>query len=172
MWYDKNKEYWLNTEIALQERLMEIAEDNFISFSPDELIDEVCSSVNYFGKVFYPSQIIKKLDFNLYLELQYERMEEWIEEVSFIDLTIFGKTAENMHKHLTKGKLVSVEGYIKQERWQDKDGKTLSRLKIVPEKINPFVERMPKDTNVEQQTEEYHGEEPTLPQYDNYPDVF
>lgn len=98
--------------------------------------------------------------------------EEWVEEVSFIDFTIFGKTAENNHKWLTKGKLVSVEGYIKQERWKDKDGKTLSRLKIVPEKINPFVERMPKDTNVEQQTEEYHGEEPTLPQYDNYPDVF
>ena len=98
--------------------------------------------------------------------------EEWIEEVSFIDFTIFGKTAENMHKHLTKGKVVSVEGYIKQERWQDKDGKTLSRLKIVPEKINPFVERMQKDTNVEQQTEEYHSEEPILPQHDNYPDVF
>ena len=98
--------------------------------------------------------------------------EEWVEEVSFIDFTIFGKTAENNHKWLTKGKLVSVEGYLKQERWKDKDGKTLSRLKIVPEKINPFVERMPKDTNIEQQTEEYHGEEPTLPQYDNYPDVF
>lgn len=98
--------------------------------------------------------------------------EEWGEEVSFIDFTIFGKTAENNHKWLTKGKLVSVEGYLKQERWKDKDGKTLSRLKVVPEKINPFVERMPKDTNVEQQTEEYHGEEPTLPQYDNYPDVF
>lgn len=98
--------------------------------------------------------------------------EEWVEEVSFIDFTIFGKTAENNHKWLTKGKLVSVEGYLKQERWKDKDGKTLSRLKVVPEKINPFVERMPKDTNVEQQTEEYHGEEPTLPQYDNYPDVF
>lgn len=97
--------------------------------------------------------------------------EEWVEEVSFIDLTIFGKTAENNHKWLTKGKLVSVEGYLKQERWEDRDGKTLSRLKVVPERINPFVERMPKDTNVEQ-TEEYHGEEPTLPQYDNYPDVF
>lgn len=84
MWYDTHKEYWLNTEIALQERLMEIAEDNFTSFSPDELIDEVCSSVNYFGKIFYPSQIIKKLDLNLYLELQYERMEEWIEEVKYL----------------------------------------------------------------------------------------
>ena len=84
MWYDKNKEYWLNTEIALQERLMEIAEDNYTSFSPDELIDEICPSVNYFGKVFYPAQIIKKLDLNLYLELQYGLMEEWVEEIKYI----------------------------------------------------------------------------------------
>lgn len=84
MWYDTRKEYWLNTEIALQERLMEIAEDNYTSFSPDELIDEICPSVNYFGKVFYPAQIIKKLDLNLYLELQYGLMEEWVEEIKYI----------------------------------------------------------------------------------------
>ena len=84
MWYDTCKEYWLNTEIALQERLMEIAEDNYSYFSPDELIEDICPSVIYFGKVFYPSQIIKKLDLNLYLELQYGLMEEWIEEVKYI----------------------------------------------------------------------------------------
>ena len=84
MWYDTRKEYWLNTEIALQERLMEIAEDNYTSFSPDELIDEICPSVNYFRKVFYPAQIIKKLDLNLYLELQYGLMDDWVEETMYI----------------------------------------------------------------------------------------
>ena len=84
MWYDTCKEYWLNTDMALEERLLEIAEDNYTYFNPDELIDEVCSSVNYFGKVFYPSQIIKKLDLNLYLELQHGLMEEWIEEVKYL----------------------------------------------------------------------------------------
>lgn len=83
MWYDTCKEYWLNTDMALEERLLEIAEDNYTYFNPDELIDEVCSSVNYFGKVFYPSQIIKKLDLNLYLELQHGLMEEWIEKVKY-----------------------------------------------------------------------------------------
>lgn len=135
--------------------------------------------VDIIGRCVKQPDLVKKgpsgvsvLTFTLAVNRDFFKNEEWIEEVSFVDLTIFGKTAENMHKYLTKGKLVSVEGYIKQERWQDKDGKTLSRLKIVPEKINPFVERMPKDTNVEQQTEEYHSEEPILPQYDNYPDVF
>lgn len=135
--------------------------------------------VDIIGRCVKQPDLVKKgpsgvsvLTFTLAVNRDFFKNEEWIEEVSFVDLTIFGKTAENMHKYLTKGKLVSVEGYIKQERWQDKEGKTLSRLKIVPEKINPFVERMPKDTNVEQQTEEYHSEEPILPQYDNYPDVF
>ena len=135
--------------------------------------------VDIIGRCVKQPDLVKKgpsgvsvLTFTLAVNRDFFKNEEWIEEVSFVDLTIFGKTAENMHKYLTKGKLVSVEGYIKQERWQDKEGKTLSRLKIVPEKINPFVERMPKDANVEQQTEEYHNEEPILPQYDNYPDVF
>lgn len=135
--------------------------------------------VDIIGRCVKQPDLVKKgpsgvsvLTFTLAVNRDFFKNEEWNEEVSFIDFTIFGKTAENMHKYLTKGKLVSVEGYIKQERWQDKDGKTLSRLKIVPEKINPFVERMPKDTNVEQQTEEYHSEEPILPQSDNYPDVF
>ena len=134
--------------------------------------------VDIIGRCVKQPDLVKKgpsgvsvLTFTLAVNRDFFKNEEWIEEVSFVDLTIFGKTAENMHKYLTKGKLVSVEGYIKQERWQDKDGKTLSRLKIVPEKINPFVERMPKDTNVEQQTEEYHSEEPILPQSDNYPDL-
>lgn len=135
--------------------------------------------VDIIGRCVKQPDLVKKgpsgvsvLTFTLAVNRDFFKNEEWNEEVSFIDLTIFGKTAENMHKYLTKGKLVSVEGYIKQDRWKDAEGKTLSRLKIVPEKINPFVERMPKDTNVEQQTEEYHSEEPILPQYDNYPDVF
>ena len=84
MWYDTHEEYWLNTDMVLEERLMEIAESQNEVFDPDELIDEICPSVNYFGKVFYPTQIIKKLDPHLYLELQYGLMEEWVEEVKFI----------------------------------------------------------------------------------------
>lgn len=100
--------------------------------------------------------------------------EEWAEEVSFIDFTLFGKTAENLHKHLTKGKLITVSGYLKQERWQDKDGKTLSRLKVVPVEVNPFVERIPKD-NEEKKSEYIEAEtnySETNIQQDAYPDVF
>ena len=84
MWYDTLKEYWINTDMVLEERLMEIAESHNEVFDPDELIDEICPSVNYFGKVFYPTQIIKKLDLHLYFELRYGLIEDWIEEVKYI----------------------------------------------------------------------------------------
>lgn len=56
--------------------------------------------------------------------------EEWIEEVSYFDVTIWGKTAENLKPYLTKGKQIAVDGYLKQDRWE-KDGQKMSRVTIV-----------------------------------------
>lgn len=84
MWYDAYEEYWINTDMVLEERLMEIAEKHYEVFDPDELINEICSSVVYFGRTFYPAQIIKKLDPNLYLDLQYGLMEDWAEGIKYI----------------------------------------------------------------------------------------
>lgn len=50
-------------------------------------------------------------------------------EVSFFDIEVWGKTAENCQKYLTKGAGIVVEGRLKQDRWE-KDGKTQSRVKI------------------------------------------
>jgi len=42
------------------------------------------------------------------------------EEVCFIDVKAFGKTAENIAKFFSKGKPILVDGRIKQENWDDK----------------------------------------------------
>ena len=55
--------------------------------------------------------------------------EQWIDEVSYFDVTIWGKTAENLKPYLQKGKQIAVEGYLKQDRWE-KDGQKLSRVTI------------------------------------------
>ena len=59
----------------------------------------------------------------------------WIDVANFFNLTLFGEQAEKMHPYMTKGKCVSVEGSLAQERW-NKDGKTYSRVKVVPSRIN------------------------------------
>ncbi len=56
--------------------------------------------------------------------------EQWIDEVSYFDVTIWGKTAENLKPYLQKGKQIAVDGYLKQDRWE-KDGQKNSRVTIV-----------------------------------------
>ena len=58
----------------------------------------------------------------------------WFEEVSFINVTIWGKTAENLKQYLKKGTQICVEGYLTQDRWE-KDGKKESRLNVTAESV-------------------------------------
>ena len=55
------------------------------------------------------------------------------EETTFIDCEAWGRTAEVMNQYLSKGKPVFVEGRLKLDQWQDKDGSNRSKLKVVIE---------------------------------------
>lgn len=58
------------------------------------------------------------------------------EEVSFIDVTLWGTLAENF-ADLKKGNRVFVEGRIRQENWETDDGQKRSKLKLVAESAGP-----------------------------------
>ena len=60
--------------------------------------------------------------------------DKWIDEANFFDVTIWGKTAENLKPYLTKGRVITIEGYLKQDRWE-KDGQKQSRIGIVAENV-------------------------------------
>ena len=51
-------------------------------------------------------------------------------EVSYFDVQLWGKSAEGLKPYLLKGKKIGVAGKLKQDRWQDKDGKNCSRVVI------------------------------------------
>lgn len=55
--------------------------------------------------------------------------DQWTDEASFIDLTVWGKTAENLNKYLVKGTQVAVQGSLEQQRWE-KDGQKFSKLAV------------------------------------------
>lgn len=58
------------------------------------------------------------------------------EEVTFVDCTLWGKTAELAHKYLAKGRGIYLEGRLQIESWDDKDsGKKRSKMKVVGENI-------------------------------------
>lgn len=60
--------------------------------------------------------------------------DQWVEEVSYFDSAIFGKTAENLKPYLSKGKQVGLEGHLKQDRWE-KDGQKFSKVSIIADNV-------------------------------------
>jgi single-strand DNA-binding protein len=60
--------------------------------------------------------------------------DKWEDETSFFDVTIWGKTAENLKPRLTKGTQITVSGYLKQDRWE-KDGQKQSRVQVVADLV-------------------------------------
>ncbi len=48
---------------------------------------------------------------------------EWKDETEWHRVVTFGKTAENCNKYLQKGRQAFIEGKIRTNKWQDKEGK-------------------------------------------------
>ena len=56
------------------------------------------------------------------------------ENVTFVDVEVFGRTAENVGQYLRKGRPVLIEGRLKLDQWDDKQtGQKKSRLGVVAE---------------------------------------
>ena len=61
---------------------------------------------------------------------------EWIEETTFVDITLWGRQAEVAGEYLSKGRSVLIEGRLHLDQWDDKEtGKKRSRLKVVAEQM-------------------------------------
>lgn len=59
---------------------------------------------------------------------------EWVDETTFVDVTLWGRTAEIAGQYLGKGSPVLIEGRLKLDMWE-KDGEKRSKLKVVGEKL-------------------------------------
>jgi single-strand DNA-binding protein len=58
------------------------------------------------------------------------------EEVTFVDVDVFGRTAENVGQYMRKGRPMLVEGRLRLDQWDDKQtGQKRSRLGVVAESV-------------------------------------
>src|ERR1700748_1273068 len=58
------------------------------------------------------------------------------EEVTFVDVDIFGRTAENVGQYMRKGRPIMIEGRLKLDQWDDKQtGQKKSKLGVVAETV-------------------------------------
>lgn len=59
---------------------------------------------------------------------------EWVEETTFVDVTLWGRTAEVAGEYLSKGSPILVEGRLKLDQWET-DGQKRSKLRVVGERM-------------------------------------
>ena len=57
-----------------------------------------------------------------------------MEETTFVDVTLWGRTAEIAAEFLSKGSPVLIEGRLKLDTWET-DGQKRSKLKVIGEKM-------------------------------------
>lgn len=93
-------------------------------------------------------------NFALAVNRKYRQGDETKEEVSFIDVVVFGKNAENCGQYLNKGDAALIEGRLQQRRWDDKEtGQKRSKVEVAAQSVT----FMPKRTSG-------HGQSEPLPE--------
>lgn len=57
------------------------------------------------------------------------------DDVSFFDIVAFGKTAELLNNYCGKGSKIGIEGNLKQDRFEDKEGNKRSVVRVIANRI-------------------------------------
>jgi len=61
---------------------------------------------------------------------RFKRGEETVEDTLFVDINVWGRSAENCAEYLSKGSPVMVEGRLKYRTWETQDGQKRSKLDV------------------------------------------
>ena len=75
-----------------------------------------------------------RLNFSIAVNRSEKRNGAWQDKVSYLDVTVWGKTAENIKAYLHKGKQIAIDGYLDQQRWE-KDGVKYSKVVIIADSV-------------------------------------
>ena len=73
-----------------------------------------------------------------------KRNNDWVDETTFVDVTLWARTAEVASEYLSKGSPVLIEGRLKLDRWE-KDGQKFSKLRVVGERMQMLGSRGSRD---------------------------
>ena len=88
-----------------------------------------------------------KLTIHIACNKSIKKGEEWVDETSFFDVTVWGKTAENLKSKIVKGASVRVAGRLQQDRWKDQNGNSKSKVYIVADSVKVYPKEQKQNTN-------------------------
>lgn len=97
-------------------------------------------------EVRYTPQGTSVCNFGIAVNRKFKQGDETKEEVTFINIVVFGKQADTCGQYLNKGSSVLVEGRLKENRWETEEGQKRSRHEVVAQSVR-FLSRKQGDAN-------------------------
>ena len=71
-----------------------------------------------------------------------KQSNQWKDETTFVDVTLWGRTAEIAGEYLAKGRPVLIEGRLQLDTWDDREsGQKRSKLRVVGENMTMLGSR-------------------------------
>lgn len=86
------------------------------------------------GEFGYITSGTARLNISIAVNESRKGQNGWTDYPNYFDVTIWGKTAENLKPYLIKGKQVAIEGHLQQQRWE-KDGQKFSKIVIIADNV-------------------------------------
>ena len=83
----------------------------------------------------YTPQGTSVCNFGIAVNHKYKQGEEMKEEVTFINVAVFGKQADACGQYLNKGSSVLVEGRLQERRWETEEGQKRSKHEVVAQNV-------------------------------------
>lgn len=80
------------------------------------------------------------------------------DDTSFFDIVAFGKTAQLLTDYCGKGSKILIEGNLKQDRFQDKEGHNRSAVRVIANRIEFLDSKGSNQQN--SQPQEQRGQAP------------
>ena len=77
--------------------------------------------------------------FGLAVSRRYQKDGEWVEDTSWMNVTVWGDLAENCAASLTKGARVMVAGRFQQRAYETKGGEKRTLIELVADEVGPSL---------------------------------
>ena len=75
------------------------------------------------------------VNFDITVNRTYSKDGEVIKEVSFFKIVVWGRSADNCSKYLSKGRPVLVEGRLQNRHWEDQNGNKRQATEVVADNV-------------------------------------
>jgi single-strand DNA-binding protein len=78
-------------------------------------------------------QAVVKIGLAVNRKYKNRNTQEMVEETTFVDIEGWGQQAETFSKYMTKGRPVFIEGRLRLDSWESKEGQKRTKLLVVME---------------------------------------